>query len=121
MAPYHLITSLARIHSVPGRWPIWAATGPTSGPAPAIAGTNYPPALRARLSTEFRIDGDAQGTALPLPPWRLHSGPRSSPIDPIIREWYRPRPERDDLTSSAWSSSARIAAFFRARTQWSAV
>src|SRR6516164_9338008 len=50
-------------------------------------------------------------TALPLPPWRLHSGPRSSPIDPIIREWYRPRPERDDLTSSAWSSSARIAAF----------
>jgi hypothetical protein len=25
--------------------------------------------------------GDAQGTALPLPPWRLRSGPRSSPID----------------------------------------
>jgi hypothetical protein len=32
-----------------------------------------------------------------------------------------PRPERDDLTPGAWSSSARIAAFFWARTQWSAV
>jgi hypothetical protein len=43
---------------------------------------------------------------------------------PLIRLFgsgIAPRPEHDDLTSSAWSSSARIAAFFRARTQWSAV
>jgi hypothetical protein len=25
--------------------------------------------------------GDASGTARPIPLWRLHSGPRSSPID----------------------------------------
>ena len=31
------------IHSVPGRYPIWAAkTGPTSGPAPAMAAKWWP-------------------------------------------------------------------------------
>src|SRR5215475_6128309 len=36
-------TAPARIHSVPGKYPIWAAsTGPTSGPAPAIAAKWWP-------------------------------------------------------------------------------
>ena len=37
------VTTPARIHSVPGRNPICAAsTGPTSGPAPAIAAKWWP-------------------------------------------------------------------------------
>jgi hypothetical protein len=41
MAPYHLITSLASIHSVAGRWPIWAASYWTNQrTSAAIAGTN---------------------------------------------------------------------------------
>lgn len=37
----------ATIHSVPGRYPIWAAsTGPTSGPAPAMAAKWWPRSTR---------------------------------------------------------------------------
>ena len=45
-------TTPARIHKVPGRYPICAAsTGPTSGPAPAIAAKWWPNSTRRSVAT----------------------------------------------------------------------